>query len=318
MTRQHEWSCWPAGCRTSATSRCAPGAGSPRRCAASAREATVRDVDADLMPWLRARAARLRLPAPARRGRRGRRAARGARAAGVPVRRRRPRPPRGSPSTSRSPSRWSAAPGCARRTRSPCRPTRSARSARPRVMDAADRAARAAAGRQAGQGRLCAGLLGRAHRRRAARRDGRLLRLRPGRAGRALHRGRRGGGAGRRRPAADRARCRRWRSGRTAASTTTPRATPRARRSSSCRPSSTGRLADGVRRGRRHRAPRRSGCATCPARDLIIDADGRRLVPRGQRRARDDRDVAGAAVGRGRRARPRSVFAALVDVAAAR
>ena len=50
----------PAGSRTSATSRCAPAGASPRRCAARASRCDVLDVDAALLPALRRRAARRR------------------------------------------------------------------------------------------------------------------------------------------------------------------------------------------------------------------------------------------------------------------
>ena len=53
------------------------------------------------------------------------------------------------------------------------------------------------------------------------------------------------------------------------------------------------------------RARRRSACATCPAPTSIVDADGTVVVPRGQRRARHDRDLAAPAGRRGGRPRPR-------------
>ena len=111
--RCESWS-WPAGCPTSGTCRCAPGAGSPRRCARPGVEVDVRDVDADLLPAAARGPPRLRGAAAARRDRRGRRRARGARAGRAALRR---RPAVGlprRPSTSRSPRRWSPGPGCTR------------------------------------------------------------------------------------------------------------------------------------------------------------------------------------------------------------
>ena len=54
------WWCWPAACPTSATSRCAPGAGSPRRCASTAPRSTCATSTRDLLRLLRERPARLR------------------------------------------------------------------------------------------------------------------------------------------------------------------------------------------------------------------------------------------------------------------
>ena len=63
------------------------------------------------------------------------------------------------------------------------------------------------------------------------------------------------------------------------------------------------RRADG-RRSPTSPSPRtgRSGSRHLSRTDLIVDADGTAVVPRGQRGARDDRDVAAPAGRRGRRA----------------
>ena len=97
-------------------------------------------------------------------------------------------------------------------------------------------AARAAADAQAGPGRLGARCPGGRRGRGPARGDGELPGLRRHRAGRAVRPGHRGGGVGGGRRRRSRARCRRSRSRRRAASTTTPRATPRARPPSTARP----------------------------------------------------------------------------------
>ena len=46
--------CWPAGSRTSATSRCGPAAGCSTRCAGPASTPTVRDADSGLLAALEA------------------------------------------------------------------------------------------------------------------------------------------------------------------------------------------------------------------------------------------------------------------------
>ena len=120
------------GLSTSATSRCAPGAGWPRRCARPASRSTSATSDADLLAALRDDPPACVRAAAARRDRRGRRAARGARAGRHALRRRPARRPAGSRSTSRSPRRWSAAPASPRRRRCACRTRPSASSARPR------------------------------------------------------------------------------------------------------------------------------------------------------------------------------------------
>ena len=241
---------------------------SGRRAAEALRDAGVevveRDVDGGLLRGPEGRAARVRRPDAARRERRGRRDPRGARPARASRTSAPGRPPAAPPSTSRSPSPWSPGSGITT-PESVCLPHETFRE-----LGAADRdggrrrPAGAAAHRQAGQERLGAGLLARADRRGAPRRDGERLRLRPGGAHRAL-RGRHGGGrAGDRRrqrpPRAARGR----RSSRTAASTTTPRATPPAPPSSRyprrCPPPRWPSAP-----GSRWPPTRRSGCATSRA-----------------------------------------------------
>ena len=174
------------------------------------------------------------------------------------------------------------------------------------VLDADRRPARAAADGQAGPGRL---------RRWAPRWSGTPPTLPAAMvgcfaygddgAGRAVRRRHRGRGLRRRPRATGRWRCRQWRSCRTAASTTTPPATP---------PGSTDvpRAGAAGRRGRRRRSPRRRVGRTPGARaarpvpdrpDRRRGRDGR--VSGGERVARDDRDVAAADGGGGGRAGPR-------------
>ncbi len=132
--RTQRSSCSPAGCRTSATSRCAPAGAWPRRCASGVRGARP-DVDAGLLGAAARRPARRRLAAPARRDRRGRLAARRARRRRRALRRLRRRrlPPRLRQADRQGPRR--AARASATRTRSRCR-TAVPRARRAAVLDA--------------------------------------------------------------------------------------------------------------------------------------------------------------------------------------
>ena len=155
--------CWPAGCPTSATCRCAPGAGSPRRCARRASRSTVRDVDADLLPaaargrrptaWCRCCTAR-----PARTAR----CARSSSCSGVPYVGSPARRPAGRRSTSRSPRPSSPGPGSAHPGRASTLPHETFRElGAAAVMDAIVASTRPAADREARPRRLRAGLHGR-------------------------------------------------------------------------------------------------------------------------------------------------------------
>ena len=178
-----------------------------------------------------------------------------------------------------------------RRTRWRCRTRRSATSGAHAVLDAHRRPARPAAVREAGPGRLGARRLGRPRRGGAAGRDGGLLRVRRHRAGRAVrrrHRGRRVGGRHRRRarsrlpaveivPDGRRLRLR-------------GALHRRARPSSSRRRGVDDAVAERAPRRPRRPRTRRSGLRDLSRTDLIVDADGTPVVPRGERRPRHDRD----------------------------
>ena len=296
---------WPAACPTSATSRCARGAGWPRRCAARGVEVAERDVDAACCAALRADPPGLRGPDAARRDRRGRRDPRGPRAA-RPRRTSAPgRPPAAPPSTSRSPRRSSRAAGHAHARSRCCLPHETFRElGAAAVMDGAGRPARAAADGQAGQERLGARLHGRARPPRSC----------PPRWSTPS-------------PTAT------WRC--SSSSSPAPRwrsrciddgAGPRALPAVGIRPDGgvydyTARYTAGAtefvvpaelpRRARREcarvavTAHEALGLRDLSRSDLIVDADGDGVVPRGQRGARVHRDLDGAAVDPGRRARPR-------------
>ena len=231
-------SCWPAASPTSATSRCAPAGGWPRRCArpASRRSSATSTPACCRRCW----PSRPTCVVPMLHGEsgRGRRDPRGAR----PARRRRTSGPARRPaawrSTSRSPSQWSSRPGVATPT-SVCLPHETFRElGAAEVMDAVLGAAGAAAGRQARpQAAPPSAARWSCHAGRAARRrwstpspTGRWRSSSASSPGTEVSRARR-----RRRDRA-RAPCPRSRSGPTAASTTTPRATPPGPPSSSCRP----------------------------------------------------------------------------------
>ncbi len=131
-----------------------------------------------LLPALRRRRARLRAAPAARRERRGRRAARGPRPARRPVRRRGPAACRVAFDKPIA-KRWSpSGPGSPRRPRSRCPHETFRELGAGRGHGRRRRPARAAAGGQAGARRLGPGLLAGRDGRRAAGRDGRLLRLR--------------------------------------------------------------------------------------------------------------------------------------------
>ena len=211
--------------------------------------------------------ARLRHTAAARRGGRGRRAARGARARRrARTSARRPRP-RGSPSTSRSPSRWWRRPGI-RTPESVALPADTFREVgAAAVMEALVEQLGLPLFVKPAKGGSALGCSSVRTVDELPDRDGGLLLLRPGRPGRALRRRRRGDGSGHRRT--DRtvppAHCRRSRSDRTAASTTTPRATPRrdrVRGAGGARPGDRG----GVRAGGGAGAPQPRAARPLPLR----------------------------------------------------
>ena len=254
---------WPAACPTSATCRCARGAGSPRRCATSAsrsRSATsTRPCSPGCRRTRRAACCRCCTASPGEDG-----ALREVlELLGVPYVGSRPAACRVA--FDKPVAKTVVARAGIRTPRGVTLPAETFRElGAAAVMD----------GLVVGSGCRCSSSRPRAarrsgcsvvrERRRAARGDGQRLRLRRHRARRDLRRRRRGGRAGRRHRRRSAAPCRSSRSRPTAASTTTPPATPRGRRSSRSRRSSTTSSPPSAP-GSRSPRTRRWGCATCPA-----------------------------------------------------
>ena len=220
-------SSWPEDSPTSATCRCAPAAGSRRRCAGPALDVIERDVDADLLTTLREE--RPLCVVPMLHGETGEDGAirevfelLGVAYVGAP------------PASCRTAFDKPVAKAVAARAgiltpESVCLPHETFRElGAPRGDGRARGAARPADDGQARQERLGARLLGGPHRRGAAVGDGERLRLRRRRAAGAVRRGARGGRAGHRRRLGAPGAARGGDPRRRRASTTTRRATRRA------------------------------------------------------------------------------------------
>ena len=298
-------SCSPAGSRTSATSRCAPAAGSPTACSSTAPTVELRDPDA-LAARLPARADRPDVVWPALHGASGEDGALrglleflgipfvGSRSdaarlawdkptakilvarAGVATPRSITLPARRVPRARRQQRARQRSPTSCRSRSSSSPP----RAARPRASRSSTTAANLPRAMVDAYTYGDVALIEQQDHRHRDRGRHHRHRRRPGRASRPS------------------------RSSRSRASTASRPGTTPARPASTSRPESPTSAADAAARGRAHGPPRAGPApplARRPHRRRRRDA----VVPRGERAARPDRDLAAAAGARGRRARPR-------------